>query len=277
MKLKNKAAKNNKAKIIFSDADGTLLNENSLVDEETINYINKLKNEGIIFVLASGRMPSGILDIYQHMNYKGPYISYNGALIFDDNDNIIYDSFIDKLVAMEIKNFITNNYADICCSLYSYDHWIVDDRTNPWIIKEETTIKIIAEDRFLLEKVNGIHKILINGSNHNLELIRTKILEEYPELTTVISIPNYLEITSDMANKSISLKRVCEHYDISLDEVIAIGDGYNDIGMLKTVSKSYAMKNAPNEVKKFANNITESDNNNQGILKVLKREFSYMI
>ena len=85
-------------------------------------------------------------------------------------------------------------------------------------------------------------------------------------------MPTYLEFVNKKASKEEALKKVCEILDIKKEEVIAIGDGNNDLGMIKYAAIGVAMENASTMVKKEANDITLS-NNHEGVLDILNKYF----
>ena len=97
-----------------------------------------------------------------------------------------------------------------------------------------------------------------------------ELKEKYPELSIYKSKDTYLEIMDGQANKADAVKILCDSMNINIKHSISFGDNYNDIDMLKTTGKSYAMGNAPEEVKMQADYVT-LDNNNEGIFEVLKK------
>lgn len=271
----NKNNRNYQYKVIFSDVDGTLLDNKHQVPRATGSFIRKLDKEGILFVMVSGRMPSAILPIQKAIGIYGPVVCYNGGLVYEE-EKILYDCQIDIAKAIKLKQLAKEEVPDLCCSVFGYDKWVVDDRKNPWISREEKIIgqkAIEGNIEMIFEKEIGIHKILFNGEQHRLKELEKRLEPENDNMSIAISIPNYLEITNKRAKKSAGIRVICKHYGLTLKEAIAFGDGNNDIDMLKMIGNSYAMANAPEIVKRSAANVTLEDNEHEGLLQILKEKF----
>ena len=117
------------------------------------------------------------------------------------------------------------------------------------------------------------YSTLGSGKGEDVDKMRNaaaKAKEKYPELSIYKSKDTYLEIMEGQANKADAVKILCDSMNINIKHSISFGDNYNDIDMLKTTGKSYAMGNAPEEVKMQADYVT-LDNNNEGIFEVLKK------
>ena len=99
-------------KIIFSDVDGTLLNSSHKVLPGTVYAIRELKKKGIPFVIISARSPSGIRPILEENNFTCPMISYSGALILDENENVLYSEGFSREDAAQMVEFIESNQLD---------------------------------------------------------------------------------------------------------------------------------------------------------------------
>lgn len=260
-------------KIIFSDIDGTLLTSDNKIGENTNKKIKELECLGIPFVLVSARMPEGIYLVQKALNIKAPIVCYSGGLVIDKENKIIDTRGIKVNKAIEVKEYIKDNWKDICCSVYSYNNWIADDIENKWIIQESEITKvipIIGELIDILKNNQEIHKILCIGDANIINEAVNKLKEKYPELSIYKSKETYLEIMDGHANKADAVKILCDSMNIDIKNSISFGDNYNDIDMLKTTGKSYAMGNAPEEVKMQADYVT-LDNNNEGIFEVLKK------
>jgi dTDP-4-dehydrorhamnose reductase len=116
-------------KIIFSDVDGTLLNSDHKVLPGTVYAIRELKKKGIPFVIISARSPSGIRPILEENNFTCPMISYSGALILDEDENVLYSEGFSREDAAEMVRFIESNQLDKCgiyhCSNEGVCSWYV--------------------------------------------------------------------------------------------------------------------------------------------------------
>jgi Cof subfamily protein (haloacid dehalogenase superfamily) len=261
-------------KMIFSDIDGTLLNSAHQVTEDIKRKILELERVGIPFVLVSGRMPDAMLTIKAQIGNHAPMVCYNGGLIFGEKNEKLYECKMDLKQALEIKKKMGREFPQICCNTYGYNKWIVDDDENPWVVMEEK-ITALKSQKDKVEAVfagKGIHKLLIMGENEVIKKVEASLRKEFPLLFIIASTPNSLEVVDGKAKKSNGVRFLCNHYGITTQDAIAFGDGHNDIDMLTAVKRSYAMANAPQEVKNSATHLAP-DNDHEGILKVLQELF----
>ena len=97
-------------KIIFSDIDGTLLNNENQVPEETIEELRRLDSQGVPFVLVSARMPKGMRPIREELGIHAPMVCYSGGLVLDPDDQEIYSCLLDLDLACEIKSLVAKEF-----------------------------------------------------------------------------------------------------------------------------------------------------------------------
>ncbi len=270
MKIQNKVSYG--VKIIFSDIDGTLLDNCHQVSGGTCKKIIELEQKGIPFVLISARMPEGVTSIQRQIGNHSPIICYSGGLIYDEGGKILYSCLLEMDKALKIKEILKAEFPRISFNTYGYEKWIVDSANDPWVREEENITGLKAKEGDMEKEFaeeGGIHKLLLMGESEEIQSVETRLRKKYPELSIVLSKKNYLEIMHGNANKSTGICHLCNHRGISLEEAMAFGDGYNDMDMLKAVKYSYAMGNAPEEVKESAAYVT-LNNDNEGILAVIK-------
>ncbi|WP_079709630.1 Cof-type HAD-IIB family hydrolase [Paraliobacillus ryukyuensis] len=266
-------------KAIFSDIDGTLLNSNHQITEETKKAILKVANNNIHFVLVSARMPSGILQLQQTLSIDSPIICYSGALILSsDNDNgektTIDSTSIVQTDVQEIYK-IVNKLSPINFSLYSHDQWVVSDSQNEWVLQEQEITNASPIHRQLplfIEENHDIHKCLCMGETQIINQLESILKDKFPNLTIYKSKDTYLEIMSGNASKSNAIKKLENLYGITKQEIMAIGDNFNDMDMLKYAGLGVAMGNAPEEVKVIADEVTLSNDEN-GLKHTLQKHF----
>lgn len=267
-------------KAIFSDIDGTLLNSNHQITEETKKAILKVVNNNIPFILVSARMPCGVIHLQQTLSVNSPIICYSGALILGpDNDNgekpIIDSISLLQTDVQEMYKIVSELYSPINFSLYSHDQWVVSDRQNEWVLQEQEITNISPIQRQLpsfIEENHDIHKCLCMGEPQLINQLESTLKDKFPNLTIYKSKDTYLEIMSGNASKSNAIKKLENLYQITNQEIMAIGDNFNDMDMLKYAGLGVAMGNAPEEVKKIADEVTLS-NNEDGLKHILQKYF----
>ena len=263
-------------KIIFSDIDGTLLNNENQVPKETIKELRRLDSQGVPFVLVSARMPEGMRPIRKELGIHAPMVCYSGGLVLGADDEELYSCIMNLDLACEIKDLVAKEFPEVVCGTYGGEHWVVDNIRDPWVIQEQEITRLVPETGKLKEifgKADGIHKFLFMGDEEAVIRTENRLKELYPQLSIARSKPVYLEVMNGNVCKSAGVKIVCEKYDIPVEQSLAFGDGQNDLDMLNTVGAGFAMANAPKEVRDAAPAVTPVDNAHQGILAVLRKYF----
>lgn len=252
-------------KIVFSDVDGTLLNTEHTITPLTKQAIQTLKRRQIPFVIISARSPSGIYPILQEYALHCPIIAYSGALILDENRNLLFHKGMKKRDAGKIIEFIENNRLDLSWCIYSLDEWIVKDKSDPRIIQEENTVKAAAVQGSINSITHThISKILCICNPEKIWGIEEKIKKAFPDYSIAKSSDHLLEIMEKGVSKAAAVKTLCSMWNIPLSSATAFGDNYNDAEMLETVGNGFLMGNAPNDLKKRIPLHTK-DHNHDGI------------
>ena len=260
-------------RIMFSDIDGTLLNNNHHIPTDTREKILELEKRGIPFILVSARMPDGVRLIRRELGNHSPIVCYSGGLILDEDDHILYSCQIPLHLAAEVKELLDREYPQICCNTYGMDRWIVDDDQNPWVIREERITEgksVVGKIKQVFASDGGIHKFLLMGEPDDIVLVERRLRRDYPELSVSKSNANYLEVMDGYVQKSTGVQVLCAYYGISEKQTMAFGDGENDIPMLQAVRYGFAMANASEIVRAHAPYVTLS-NEEGGILDVIRR------
>lgn len=259
-------------RIVFSDVDGTLLNSEHKITPLTEQAIKGLKSQEIPFVIISARSPSGIYPILDEYKFNCPIISYSGALILDVNRNILFHKGIKKPYVKKIIEFIENNHFDMSWCIYSLDEWIVKDKNDPRIIREETIVKAAAMQGSVDSITDDeINKILCICNPEKILEIEKKLKEAFPDYSIVKSSDILLEIMENGITKATAVQTLCSIWNIPLSEAVAFGDNYNDIEMLETVGNGILMGNAPDKLKERIRIHTNGHNHDgiyYGLLKM---------
>ncbi|AIQ11905.1 Cof-type HAD-IIB family hydrolase [Paenibacillus durus] len=265
-------------KAIFSDIDGTLLNSRHQITPETKTAIQKVKDRDIPFVLVSARMPSGILSLQQELEINAPVICYSGALVLGGSDSggqreTLHSVGMGKNSVDLMRGIVSTGFPGISFSLYSHDQWIVGYRYDPWVIQEQEIIKVDPIERELsayIEEDHEIHKILCMGNPQEINWLAETLKRVVPGVSIYKSKDTYLEIMDEMVSKSYAIRELEEVLHISNRELMAIGDNYNDIDMILYAGLGIAMGNAPEEVKRIADTVTLS-NDEDGLKDGIER------
>ena len=261
-------------KIVFSDIDGTVLNSKHELLASTIKAVQKLALKNIPFVLVSARMPKAMKLILDEMNVKMPMISYGGALVLDEQNQILHDDKINKLDTKAIIDEIELLWPDnVVINYYSDDNWFVKDKDNKAVKREENITNVKASQADFKELINKDilpNKILCMTKANISSKIEAVLQEKFPQLNIVRSSDILIEIMNKDVSKANGIEVLLHHLNMTPAQAIAFGDNYNDLTMLNFVGRGVVMQNAPEEIRKEAKYITKS-NNEDGIYEYLKQ------
>ncbi|QOX65854.1 HAD family phosphatase [Anoxybacterium hadale] len=253
-------------RMVFCDIDGTLINSEHHISQRTKQEIQELYHGGIPFILVSARMPSGIYPLQLELGIKAPIVCYSGALILNERGSPIKTIGIDREKAIRIDTFLKKEWSSICCSAYSCNDWLTDNIRNKWIMKEQritTSVPIEGRISDFSEKTQ-IHKLLCMGEAEMISELSIGLKEMFSGLSIYRSKDTYLEIMNGTVSKSDAVKYLCKDYNIPIEATVSFGDNYNDVDMLMATGTSFAMGNAPEEVKRLAMHVT-LDNDREGV------------
>lgn len=252
-------------KLIATDMDGTLLNSEIKISEENIKYIKKFQENGKIFVLASGRPTfamtnfSNELEMYK---YNGYILSYNGAEIINCKTfDSIYINPLEKESIVNMFNYAKDN--NIAFLTYN-DDVIYTTKIDSYTMKELelTKAKDIIQINELSEiNLNKVIKCMLVADNETIkkhELI-LKNSQYADKLFFAISLPIFLEVVNKDVDKGKTLKILANILKLDMNEILAIGDSYNDIPLLDVAGIKVATNNAKKELKDVADYISKSN------------------
>lgn len=262
-------------KMIVLDLDGTLTDRNKEITPRTREALFRLKRQGGIIVLASGRPTYGIMPLARELELhkSGGYIlSFNGGRIIDCGTG-------ETIFAKELP--VSSNQRII--------HMAKEHGVNILTYENDLIITPNAEDEYV-RKEAFINKLEVKEiedmeSHVQFPVVKFLMLEDGDYLSTVEpkvkaalgrdysvyrSEPYFLEILPKGIDKAASLERLLTRLGMSRDSMIACGDGYNDLSMIQYAGLGVAMENAVLPVKKAADYVTGS-NNDDGIAHVIEK------
>lgn len=284
-------------KLIAIDLDGTLLNsygEISLKNKEAIAYA---KNKGAKVVLASGRDPKTMEKISEEIETSQYLIAGNGASVFDINlQQNIYENYLKKEKALQVIKICKEN--SIFFSVYTtqgilteglqYNIKVFNNENSYRPNKKRTNIEIVKDVYTCVQESNfDILKIIVCDADKiifrnivekfrslkNLEVLDVEHMSRKILRTDTEEIPieyYYTEITNQNANKWKAIQFLTDKLNISIEEVMCIGDNMNDYEMIKNAGMGVVMKNSALEKQNIADYITD-DNNTDGVGNVIFR------
>lgn len=264
-----------KYKLLVLDLDGTLTNTRKEVTEHTRTTLIKAQEQGLKVVLASGRPTYGIAplaNLLQLNKFEGYVLSYNGGEIIDwKTGNLLYKNLLDpKILPYLYQCACENNFAIVT---YEGEYVLTEHPNDKYVLKEAllNVMKIKKVDNFIKAIHHPIAKCLIVGEPTRLAILEKKMYEQlHDQMGVFRSEPYFLELVPKGIDKAQSLSVLLKEIGITKEETIAVGDGFNDLSMIKYAGLGVAMSNAQDIVKDNANFITLS-NEEDGVAHVVEK------
>ncbi len=262
-----------KYKLIAVDMDGTLINSKGTISEKNIASIKKAVEKGIVFTICTGRAIQGVELYNSVLNLDLPYITYNGAMILmGKSKEILYEQSLFPEDAREIlelgKKFKTTMI------LWSDNKLYVNELNEKVSYYEKlSNVKSILIHKENKEEIitNGITKIIWYDDVEKIADYQSFLKDELSgKVNFCTSRPFFLEFFHKEVSKGIAVKKLGEHLGIKKEEMIAVGDGFNDFSMIEYVGMGVAMENAPEGIKEIANYVTLT-NDEDGVAHVLEK------
>jgi len=260
-------------RLIAIDLDGTLLNDSKQVTDHTLQALAQAADQGVKVVIASARPPRSVRGFYEQAGLDTWQINYNGAMIWDEPaKRVVFHQPMDGRDVLRMIHRSRELHADLIVQCEIIDRWHTDRDDKRFttgtgrlfepdmlaavetICREPITMLNLLGDA---EAINRIEPALIDEFRGKIDLIRAGDHD--------LLIGKHCE-----ACKSNALKQVADHYGVKMEQVMAIGDAPNDVGMLQLAGLSIAMGNAHPRVKEVADWIAPS-NNDHGVSEALRR------
>jgi Cof subfamily protein (haloacid dehalogenase superfamily) len=256
-------------KLMAVDVDGTLLNSNGVLTEATIKAIREGVGKGLVFTISTGRPIQGVEPLSRAIGLDLPYITYNGAMvIMGDSREIIYEQRLSAGLAKEVIE-LAKEYGTTCMIWADNKLWTseINERVNKY--KEISKVEPILIDDLDGCIRNGVTKLLWYDEIPQIEKMQSevgKFLDNRVNYHT--SRPMFLEFVDINASKAIAMEKLGAHFGIKQSEMIAVGDGYNDLSMIEYAGLGVVMANAKDAIKERADYITLS-NDEDGVAHVI--------
>ncbi|MEE9403334.1 MAG: Cof-type HAD-IIB family hydrolase [Algisphaera sp.] len=261
-----------KIRMIAIDVDGTLLSSDKRLSVKAIEAVTEARRKGIKVVIATARPPRTVLEIYNHLKLNTHQVNYNGALIqHPEFSKPLHHEPLTADLAYAICSVARKTDENCVIALEVLDKWYTD-RDDPTLVTE--TSKTFKPDYIgpLLEHLRQpVTKLLIMAPPDRMAIIRETLVERYRKSANLITTEGHLtQISARRADKAYGLRTLCEKYKVDRSEVLAMGDGQNDLRMLHFAGLGVAMGNATDDVKAVAD-VVGPTNDEEGVARTIRK------
>jgi len=260
-------------RLVAMDLDDTLLRDDWTVSPRAMQAIRAAQKQGVKITIATGRMALSAKPYVEQLGVDIPVITYHGALVSQVlSGEILFRRAIPSQLAWEMVQDIAARgfYAQV----YLRERVVVPKATE-WTQEYAKIAKVEIEEvdleKVLAAEPEGVEKILAIDEEPKLDSLAPALIERYGrEIHFTKSKPFFLEMTEISVNKGVALAALAERFGIAREEVMAIGDSLNDLEMIRYAGLGVAMGNARPEVRKVADVITAT-NQEDGVAQAIER------
>jgi Cof subfamily protein (haloacid dehalogenase superfamily) len=243
-------------RLLVTDVDGTLVRSDRTLAPSTIEAAGLLRRNDIRLALVSARAVAGLDMLVEPLDIDTPRAGFNGGVILRPDGTLLAEHVLDREVARTAIDLL--NRAGLDVWVFADGEWLLTDPAAYYIPSEQRSIAMPWREVESFAPVLGrIHKIM--GSGRDFELVADMATVLQVRLSGQASVHRsqlyYIDVTPTEATKGNALRTIATALGIAPDAVACIGDMPNDVPMFHASARSFAMGNAPDEVKAEADHV----------------------
>ncbi len=264
----------NDIRLICLDVDNTLVDDKKNVPQGNLDAIRWAHVErGVHIAINSGRIAPSTRDYMLRLGVREAFPSLGGCVVQRWDGSIIEEHFVDQAVAIEINNAA----RALGCTLFVYHHdnWYLDSGNEYWEQSEynATLVKgIITDTNEVLSSLRPNKLLGVCLEPEKVDSLKDLVLSRFSgKVDCFKSSPYFLEVVPKGVNKGTAVQALCRHYGIGRENVMSIGDFYNDVDMFAASGLSVAMANSPADIKALVSYVTEADYRSCGVAEAIRR------
>lgn len=258
--------------LVVTDVDGTLVTHDKKLTARAIAAIRRLHERGIAFSIASSRPPFGVRMLIGPLRLRLPLAGYNGGAIVAPDLSVIEQKLIPSAAARKAVSLFQENGIDPW--VFTGNEWVIVNRWGDEVEREIRTVATLptAVPRFEEAHFAAAGKIVGPSSDHSkiprmVDLLRSTL---GGQATIARSQPYYCDVTPPGIDKGRLVELLAERVGVGRSEIMVLGDMENDLQMFARAGFAVAMGNADEKVKRAAQAITLS-NDEDGFAAAIER------
>lgn len=240
-----------KYKILALDLDDTVLTCEKKITPKNKKWIKRAHEAGVIVIISTGRGYHNIKHIREELGLNTPMVLVNGAEAWDESGNIIKRNYISKkdlLLLYELTN------------RFDADFWAYGDDV---FVRKLGWIQDMLEQRWTQFVIRHENANVLRDISYSIEQVANNL-----EITSSSAIN--VEFTKKGVTKASGLQIICEHLGFTMQDVMAIGDNYNDMHLIKQAGLGVSMGNGVKALKDISDDITGT-NEEDGVANAIKK------
>jgi Cof subfamily protein (haloacid dehalogenase superfamily) len=251
-------------RLLVLDIDGTISGESNTIRPPVLDAIRQAQAQGIQVAIATGRMYCAALRFYEAVGSTLPLLAYQGAFIKEPHTDVLHHHWpVAKHTALQLLDYFEDVEQRPDISRLSV-HFYIGDRlyvremtpeTEAYSERSGVTPNVVGDLRSVLDD-DPTKVLALSHDPALIDQLLNSLRQRYTpaELYFTKSVATFFEAANPQVNKGVAVKYLTETIlGLSAENVMAIGDNFNDVEMLEYAQVGVAMGNAPAEVKAFAN------------------------
>ncbi len=257
-------------KLLVTDLDGTLLAGDGFAHASDAAALRELIDRGVGVSLCTGRMYSGTRHVAMSVGLEGPVGCLDGSHVVDTtSDREVACHALSKLATETLLE--TLDFHGATPFVFAGDSIFHDEGGDHY----RDFVQIWSEKMRRVPKLNPapwtgrqqVAAVVSLGQEHHVRQAASKLEQQSEDVQVVlfpVSHPAYqgswgMVVRRAGVDKATALRELCEHYGVTMEETVTVGDWLNDVPMLRAAGRSFAMGQAPRTVKMAATDVLESD------------------
>ncbi|MCC6557464.1 MAG: HAD family phosphatase [Polyangiaceae bacterium] len=272
-------------KLLALDVDGTLIRRDGSIHDDDLDAIRRLQAAGVPVTLATGRLYSGTREIARSAGISGPLACIDGAdIVHTDGDERLYSRTLAGAHAGALRSIVDRH--DAACFLFAQDAIVHDASGAPFADYVRTWSPAIA----VVERVtahpcwdhdHGLHALVAVGDEASIRGAEEQIRGELEAAVAIFSFPVSrggglfaMVVRAHGPTKGTAIAWLAAHHGCAPSEVVVVGDWINDVPMFQAAGRSFAMAQAPEQVKAAATDrLLSSGLRGGGVAEAIARAF----
>ncbi|CAN8139542.1 HMP-PP phosphatase [uncultured Thiomicrorhabdus sp.] len=247
-------------KLVVIDLDGTLLNAEHQLGAKTIETLQATHAAGYEVMIATGRHFQDVYLLAQQLQIPVSLITSNGARVHDCRGQLLYENHIPQQLVEKVIE-LSSGYS-VHRNIYQGDVWLVEEENKPLLDIHHASGFGYQLTDFTHIDPQHIDKFYFNATHEKLQPLEQKLQQALgDQLYITFTTEIYLEVMNKGVSKATALSQLCQDKGIEASEVIAFGDGFNDVGMLQWVGHPVIMENANPKLKQQVTNANIAKSN----------------
>lgn len=259
-----------KYKLIALDVDGTLINNEYQITESTLQTIKEVNRQGAHIVLCTGRGPTSTLPLLELLGLEGTVITHNGAATVESVGSKLIHQFafhMNQLQSFVDYCRVNAIHFDVNTAFEHYLEHLTDVERDMY--KKYLVVPNQIDDVMSIQE--DVVKISIYAEGDVLDQLTLDWPNiGHPLLKIIRSGEHFIDVMHHLANKGNALKSLANSWNIQAADILAIGNYYNDLEMLEFAGLGIAMDNSPEDMKRDADAVTAS-NDEEGVHLALQQ------